>query len=121
METRQNSHLLSRNLLTTCWDCSSSSSSSCLWKASQQREGSSDFFWLSALCPEILLKEKPYNLLYLCSVEYCSSLENICFFLLVIGGLLAIWLRKTQRSRCVKVGVILSFNAQAFLTKKKNC
>lgn len=78
-------------------------------------------FWLSALCPEILLKEEPYNLLSLCSVEYCSFLENICFFLLVIGGLLAVWLRKAQTSRYVKVAVIVSLNAQAFLTKNKNC
>lgn len=78
-------------------------------------------FWLSALHPEILLQEKPYNLLPLCSVECFSSLENICFFPLVIGGLLAVWLRKAQTSRCVKVGAILSFNAQAFLTEKKNC
>lgn len=33
METRQNSHLLFRNILTTCWDCSSSATSGCLWMA----------------------------------------------------------------------------------------
>lgn len=120
METRQKSHLLSWNILTACWDCSSSSSSGCLWKASQQREGSSDFLAVCLVSWNLAIGEV-YNLLSLCSVECCSSLENICFFPLVFWGLLAVWLRKAQTSRCVKVGVVVSFTTQAFLIKKKSC